>query len=162
MKKIISLILLLALTASLFVSCTKTQYKDDVSIQAVSDKIEELVSVDGGYNTLSDDYLQFYFKLPAGVTESVVMQSVKSEDITEFGVFKADKKTVDDLEEAIEDYLNDHEESLVPQVNMYAPEEAPKIENASVRVFGNYVVYLVMEKDDQRVVYDAIEALLKK
>ena len=162
MKKIITLILIFALTSSLLISCGKGSYKDDVSLDTISQKIESLVSVDGGYTKLSEDYLQFYFELPAEVTEKVVVQSSKSEDITEFGIFKADKKNIDELEDAIEDYIDEQEDVLVPQVNMYAPEQAPKIENASVKVFGNYVVYLVMEKDDQRAVYDAIEALLKK
>ena len=162
MKKSIALILILALAASLFISCSKASYKDDVSINTISDKIKELVSVDGGYTALSNDYLTFYFELPAGVSESLVVQSSKSEDITEFGIFKTDSKNADDLKDAIEDYLEAQEEILVPQVNMYAPNEAPKIRDASVKVFGNYVIYLVMESKTQDGVYSAIEALLAK
>ena len=162
MKKSIALILVLAIAASLLISCTKESYKDDVSLDTLRGKIEELVSVDGGYTVLSDDYLTFYFNLPANVTERLVVQSVKSEDITEFGIFKTDAKNADAIKDAIENYLKSQEEILVPQVNMYAPNEAPKIRDASVKVFGNYVIYLVMESDTQNSVYSAIEALLAK
>lgn len=162
MKKIISLVLILALSASLLISCSNAKYKDDLAVSDVANVIAESVKVDGGYKTLSDDYLSFYFELPNGVSEKTVVQSIKEQEITEFGVFKTDSKNVKTLKSAIEQYLEEQKAILVPQVNMYAPEEAPKIEKATVKVFGNYVVYLIMDKDTQDTAYDAVTNLLKK
>ena len=162
MKKIITLVLILALSASLLISCSNAKYKDDLAVSDVANVIAEAVKVDGGYKTLSDDYLSFYFELPDGVSEKTVVQSIKEQEITEFGVFKTDSKNVKTLKSAIEQYLEEQKAILVPQVNMYAPEEAPKIEKATVKVFGNYVVYLIMNKDTQDTAYDAVTNLLKK
>ena len=58
-------------------------------------------------------------------------------------------------------YLSLKMERWVLQAD-YIAAEHPKMEDAEVRVFGNYVVYTILTKQDKTAVFKAVEELLKQ
>ena len=54
-------------------------------------------------------------------------------------------------------YIARRIEAWMPE---YMPEEFPKMEAASVKIFGNYVVYAILSEDVKADVFDAVKAEL--
>ncbi|MBQ7335152.1 MAG: DUF4358 domain-containing protein [Clostridia bacterium] len=159
-KRIFSVLLCIAALLS-FASCG-TKYADNVSVDTLADKVvtalgSATVYVDDKSN-LSNDY----FKMPDTVTASVVRLAQNStENLNEFGIYHVTNGKADEFEDVLEDYLEARYEQNASWYQDYIPNEAPKLRDAEVEVFGNYVVYAIFDRNSRDIVFDTVKENLK-
>ena len=76
----------------------------------------------------------------------------------EYGIFKVDAdENVAAVETAIKSYLAD---KLAAFTGDYTPEEKPKLENATVKIFGRFVVYCILSEENTELVMTTVENTL--
>ena len=158
-------LIVLLLMATLLSSCAKKEktYTDDLPCAELADTIEEQIPVDFGYDTYGGEHLRYYFEDTSLHDDVCLRYTVRSEDIGEFGIFHApDAEVRTELERLCESYLNTLREEKTVFIASYAPEEVPKLENAEVRTFGNYVVYAILSDADRALLFDTVEKALSK
>lgn len=163
MKKILSFILCIILSLSLFACGEKKGYKDDVSCAEILDTAEEQIPIDGGYGELGGSHIKYNFADTELDDDHAFRHSKLSEDINEFGIFHApDEKAKRELKELTENYLAQLLEEKGEFISSYAPKELEKLKNAETRVIGNYVAYAILSKDDRALFFDTVEKMLSK
>ena len=54
------------------------------------------------------------------------------------------------------------EEQRTPEGTRCLPEEKPKLDNAEVRVYGIYVIYVIASDEARASIFEAVEGELKK
>ncbi|HHT54190.1 MAG TPA: DUF4358 domain-containing protein [Clostridiales bacterium] len=162
-KKAVKTILTLILAVILFASCgKKVSYRDDLTAKEVIDKIEATVPLDDGYYSVDSDYLDFYFEGADALIDSYEIRIANtSTNINQFGVFKVKDGQAEAMQALCRGYLSLKMERWVLQAD-YIAAEHPKMEDAEVRIFGNYVVYTILTKQDKTAVFKAVEELLKQ
>ncbi len=162
MKKILCLCLALITLALPLVSCSK-DYADDVSVDDLRDALEDsLTGTVPEYSLADKGYLDDYFTIPDYVSDYVICFSTPGDNLDEFGIFHVTEDNADDLKDKLEDYLSDSYDQNLNWYNSYMPEETPKLRDAEVKVFGNYVVYTVLSDEDAKAAFEAVENKLKK
>jgi hypothetical protein len=162
--KIISIFAALVFALSTLTSCggDKTTYKNDVAAGTVCDTIEATVPAAEGYYSSDSDYLGFYFEGADALIDGYEIRFAKaSTNINEFGVFKAKDGQAAALKTLCESYLSLKLERWVAQAD-YIESEYPKMSEAQVKIFGNYVVYTILTKSDQTAVFTSVDGLLKQ
>jgi hypothetical protein len=162
--KIVCILTALVFTLSTLTSCggDKTAYKNDVTVGTVCDTIEATVPAADGYYSSDSDYLGFYFEGADLLIDGYDIRFARaSTNINEFGVFKANDGQAAALKTLCESYLSLKMDRWVAQAD-YIESEHPKMENAEVRVYGNYVVYTILTKSDKTAAFTAIDGLLKQ
>ena len=90
--------------------------------------------------------------------EYTVKLRASGANVDEYGIFKA--KSDDDVEnvkETVQKYLAMRVDTWMPE---YMPEEFPKMQKASVKVMGRYVVYCILDDDVKADVFTSIENIL--
>ena len=60
----------------------------------------------------------------------------------------------------IEAYISEMQETQRAFIGSYAPLELPKLDGATVKQFGNYLVYSISENNEE--IFSSIEKTLKK
>ncbi|MBE6667532.1 MAG: DUF4358 domain-containing protein [Ruminococcaceae bacterium] len=161
MKKLIIFLSLIAI-ASILTACGKDGYSDSVLCRDILESSKEKAPVDMGYGSFDDDYKKAYFDSTL-FEDCDIRYSLLAEDINEFGVFRAkDKKNAKSLYGNVRDYLSELKTDKRAFIESYAPEQIPKLDNAEVRRYGNYVVYAILPDGERTEFFGAIEALLKK
>lgn len=162
MKKILCFALALMLLALPLTACSK-KYADDVSVGDLSDAVFEVLSGElSDYSTADKGYLDDYMTIPDYVTEYTVRFSTAGNNLDEFGIFHVTDGSAEDLETELEDYLEESYEQNKDWYDSYMPEETPKLRDAQVKVFGNYVVYAILSEADCTAAFEAVEKALKK
>jgi len=156
--KIISLALAICLLLG-FASCNNQSYTNDKTAKEVSEAIKGAIVSDTGYHEADSDYLDFNISGASGLcSDHIVIFSEKDTNIDEFAVLHAkDASDAKALKEMCESYL---EKKNAAWNDDYLPEEAPKLRNAKVYVFGNYVVYLILSDSNVNNAKAAIESVL--
>lgn len=167
-KKILSLSLACLLTlASLTAlsACGKdAAYKDDVPAATLLAAAVAAAPTDSGYDISSSDadYYQFYFNSDPAIDGYAFAFSTASSDINEIGVLharsEADVAAVKALAEA---YLTTQKAFYASFVNTYNASETEKLDAATVRVFGNYVLFFILSGNDLSNAAKAAEGALK-
>ena len=89
-----------------------------------------------------------------------VVRANNAKNINEIGIFKVENGKAKELKPVIEKYLKEKQESY--RAMDYFPEEVEKIDFATVKVFGNYVVFSFLNEADTEAFYKAIENELTK
>lgn len=161
MKKLFSLLLSLALLLSLS-ACARKQYADD---KAGATLVEEaLRDLHDGVTYLSADadYLDDYFTLPDYVKDTALRHASDAGNLNEVGVFHLPPERVGEMKALLEGYLSDALESNQAWYDSYIPEETPKLRDAEVRSFGNYVAYAILDAKDRKAFFDSVEQSLVK
>ena len=162
MKKILCLALALLLLALPLTACSK-KYADDLSAEDLSNEIAiHLNGTIPDYSIADEGYLDDYFAIPDYVTDHMIHFSTAGNDLDEFGVFHVTEGNAQDLETELEDYLEEAYEQNKDWYDSYMPEETPKLRDAEVKVFGTYVVYVILADADRQAAFDAVEKALKK
>lgn len=162
MKKILCLLLALLTLALPLTACSKS-YADDLSAEELSDAIMiDLINAAPQYSIADEGYLDDYLTLPDYVTDHMIHFSTAGNDLDEFGVFHVTEGNAQDLETELEDYLEEAYEQNKDWYDSYMPEETPKLRDAQVKVFGNYVVYAILSEEDCKTAFDAVEKALRK
>ena len=157
-------LLLLLVCCTLLGSCSKTTaYTDDLPCSELMDAVEDQIPVDFGYETFGGDHIRYYFEDTELPDDSCLRYSVRSEDINEFGIFHApDEAAKEEIKHLTERYLEQLKADQSAFIASYAPEELPKLENAEVKTFGNYVAYAILSDENRKLVFDTIEKKLTK
>lgn len=159
--KRISLILALALMLSLLAACGGGGYRDDVSMTTLENAVDSALGGAGSMIQAPASYVESTIKLTdADFEESCIKLDSQGININEYGIFKtADKSAAKALETKLKDYLQYRLDIWMPE---YMPEELPKLENATVTVAGNYLMYSILDDSGRDAVASAFEDALKK
>ena len=163
MKKIFTLFLSLILIISV-VSCSKsTSYRDDIPCSKISKAICDEAEVDGGYSMYDSEHIGFLFEDTSLFDECSVVYSTEVTDINEVGVFYCgDKDSAKALTESVSKYITEMQAEQKAFIESYAPRQVPKLENAEVRQYGNYVIYLILDETTQKNAWNKVKDVLIK
>ncbi|MBR1497233.1 MAG: DUF4358 domain-containing protein [Oscillospiraceae bacterium] len=116
-------------------------------------KTDALASNDGTFLGLSG-------AAAADLGDYAILINRYGANIDEFGVFHAsgDGASAREIKTVAEAYLARRLEVWMEE---YMPEEKPKLENAEVRVSGDYVIYCILSDADKAAAFRAFEDALK-
>ena len=162
MKKIICAIsVILALTS--LASCSRKSFKDGVACREVGSTIADTLDDGKEYLEYDENHRKLYFEDEEHYDDCYLSYSSDTGDINEFGIFHApDSDHAEELYEDCMDYVEDMKENSRSFIASYAPDEIPKLDGATVRRYGNYVVYTVLPKEKSADIFANIEERLKK
>ena len=147
----------------LLCSCSKKSvYRNDISCVYLTDTIKTELNGDGGYAFFEDEQIKLIFEDISLANEYSVIYSLPSQNIDEFGIFKTDKEgNARKLADKCREYLKVKYEDENAFIASYAPEELPKLKDAEVKVFGNYVAYAILSENDRELFFSSIKNILK-
>lgn len=154
------LAIVLAFTCLCTASCGgSVSYSTNVPVSELSAAVDTLLSNPDDFATMTEGYIVGMMEIdPSQFEEYVVKLRASGSNIDEYGIFKAaDAESVDATVAIANAYIARRIEAWMPE---YMPEEFPKMEAASVKVFGQYVVYAVLSEDVKADVFDAVKAEL--
>lgn len=153
MKRIVTAILALTMFLCL-ASCKGTSYKNDVSPSSLADTAVAALNDGKDYSTADSDFLDSYFTRPNYVTGSIIRFSTDGNDLNEFGIYQVTEGNAEAMKELLTKYVTDFYDLYNAN---YLPEETPKLRDAEVKVFGNYVAYGMLNDTDRATFFDAVE-----
>ena len=161
MKKIICFTLIF-LSLIPFSSCSKrSEYRDDIACRLLTNEIAELCPAEEGYSNFGDEQIKYFFENTTLPTDYSIIYSTDANDINEIGIFHCkNKEDTEQMMDIVEDYIDDLQDSQVNFVSSYAPYEIPKLEGAEVRCYGNYVIYTVLDTNERKAAFSALEETL--
>ena len=146
----LSLLMLLSLSAC-------KSYADDIDTDNLA-TVGLNALVDGiDYAEADDGFLDDYFIAPAWVTDYEIYLAPTASNINQVGVYHVQDGHAEELETILSDYLKKSYEDNGNWYNSYIPKETPKLRDAEVKVFGNYVVYAILNQTDREVFFGAVE-----
>jgi len=160
MKKI-TIVLIFALCLPLF-SCSQTNYRNDVAVDALAEKIKAALPLPYGYAEHDGDYLIYRFEdISEHVDGAAVVYSKDTKQADLFAVFHAKSaRDVDEVEEICLEFIKDQRELFSSIVEQYMPSEESKLDAAEVRIFGNYAVLCVLSPSDLKVAFETVASAL--
>lgn len=144
----------------LLASCGgSTEYSADVPVSELCSAADALLPDSSDFATTSDSYIIGMMEIdPTEFADYAVKIRASGANIDEYGIFKAaDSSEVEAAVSVVNAYLAMRVDTWMPE---YMPEEFPKMEEASVKVFGQYVVYAILADDVKADVFNAIEEKL--
>lgn len=145
MKRV--LILLLALvTCFSFVGCSK-KYVTDVSALKISEALQRSIITDKGYKEPSENFLSINIGVPEHyITDFRIVVASDEENRNEIGVFRSPSQSdAKELAKYCQRYIN----NVKANYDLgHDPDEDAKVENATVHIFGIYVVYTILSPED--------------
>ena len=155
MKK--ALAVLFAAAAIVLCGCSQ-DLRDDLDARDVADAVDAVMP---GLAEMSEAYLKGAMKLDTELFASYSVRiNASGTSIDEYGVFKAATPGgTEAAVKAVEAYLQLRKDSWMPE---YMPQERPKLDSASVRSFGRYVMYVIASDDVRDAAFASAEASLKK
>ncbi len=160
MKRLILLCITIIIVSSLLISCTPN-YFDNISASYIANAGAESFTTSGGVKTLDEDViLEFTEEELDYLIDYCVIKANDAKNINEIGVFRVENGKTNELKPLIEKYVENLQKTY--RAMNYFPEEAEKIDFATVKVFGNYVVYSFLNENDTEAFYNAVENSLKK
>ena len=150
MKRILSLILI-AVIALAVVSCGG---------KALAEAADKVIAASSGMTGMTTEYVENSLGIAAsGFEEGIVKVTASGSTMDEYGIFKASSDdTVEALKGQVETYLKTRVDTWMP--GCMPEEEHSKVENASVKVIGRYVVYGILSDTEKEAVFSAVEAEL--
>ncbi len=158
-KHILSIILAAAMLtpAIALTSCgdNAPSYSIDLGSADLAAAADKVLTDSEKYAEVPESYITGRMGIDVASFENYI---VKINVIDEYGIFKvpADGNT-NTAKEAVEDYLARRVDEWMPE---YMPEEFPKVENATVKVMGQYVVYCILADNAKADVFTAVENTL--
>lgn len=162
MKKRIKTISLISAAAMLLAALSacgsgSVSYRDDVSAADIATAVDGVIENGPNMKDLTDTYVTGSMEMDASEYEDYCVKVCsKGTSIDEYGIFKgADSEHTEQIEQYLRDYIQMRIDSWMTE---YLPEEYPKLENAEVKVCGNYVMYAILSDDERTAAFDAFEA----
>ncbi|MBQ9784363.1 MAG: DUF4358 domain-containing protein [Clostridia bacterium] len=149
------------------ISCGTREYRDDVDATALAERVTEELNEDTDLplRYVKDDtgLLDDYFKAPDYITDHAILYAVSTNNINELGIYRVKEGHARELAALLKtDYLQASLEKNGAWYDSYIPMETPKLRDAEVRVYGNYVVYAILNAKDRETAFDTVEDLLEK
>ena len=160
MKKITLVLLSLLLLVSAL-SCASAKYVDDKSVSDLASAAFAKVNDSIPYSVAEKGFLDDYFETPSYVTDSMIQFATDGNNLNEFGFYHVTDGNTAAMEALLKDYLKRSYEKNQAWYDSYIPAETPKLRDAQVKVFGNYVVYAIASEKDRNAMCDAVDEILK-
>ena len=159
---IISIIaVLIVITVVILMLINNKGYSDIYSATGLYHKVSNSFSSDSGTIVLDDDVIfEFSEDNLSYLIDYMVVKSKNAKNINEIGIFKVESANIQEMKALVEVYVANLQKSY--RAMDYFPEEVEKIDCATVKVFGNYVIYSFLNEKDTESFYDAIENTIKK
>lgn len=150
-------ILLCAIMLFAALSACGAKVRDDVEISEIGSAIDTAIANTGDLVSVPESYITGTMKLDVSEYSNYDIKSnSRGVNIDEYGVFKAaDSKQAAEIEAALKKYLQFRIDSWMVE---YMPEEFPKMENAEVKVAGNYVMYAILSDENKKSAFSAFES----
>lgn len=160
-NKILISIISVAFAVFLLVSCSGKNYTDTKTAKEVYSVIESTIKTEKGVKILDDDALLNISdsEIPY-LKDYIFIKANDSADLNEYGIFRVEDRKADDMKALLENYVKSKQEMY--RAYEYFPTETAKVDNATVSVFGNYVVYSFLNEADTEAFHNAIKECIKK
>ena len=159
MKRILITLLSVVLLLSL-ISCNTQKYRDDQAVAELAGKAVTALNDGVTYLPADSGYLSDYLTKPDYVTEEIIFFATETNNLNEFGIFHVQDGNAEAMKELLKGYLKQSLEKNQTWYDSYIPEETPKLRDAEVQVYGNYVVYAILGTDDRATLFDSIKDTL--
>lgn len=144
-------------------SCSRSDYVDEANCADLGGQMTDSLDDGQEYLEFDSNHREFYFDDTEEYDDCYLVYSSDTNDINEIGVFHAPNgDEAKELFETCRDYIEDMQENSRSFIASYAPEELPKLDNAEVRRFGNYVIYTILPEDKAEAVFEKVEESLRK
>ena len=138
---------------------TTRNYLTSLSAAEVADAAADGLAEE--FRTADADYLSDYVTLPQSGYTLCVRIATGGDCIDEYGILHTDIDT-EGAERLIREYLARSYEENRAFYDSYIPTETPKLRDAQVRVFGDYVVYAILSPEDRDRLFKRVEACLSE
>ncbi len=137
-------------------SCRKpTQYTDTLTAaelaadaRAALDQTEFFPAEKG--------YLNDYFPIPEELTDYEIDLAADGNNLSEFGIWHTGNGA-ESISILLRGYLEESFDRNRSFYDSYIPQETPKLRDAEVRVYGNYVAYAILNDTDRKTFFQTIE-----
>lgn len=150
-------IILLALLLPMLSAChSKHSYTDSLTASELAGDVRKALS-GTEYLEANQDYLNDYFPIPAEVSDYRIYFASDGNSLDEFGIWHASAAATEQLSALIRGYLDESLSRNRSFYDSYIPQETPKLRDAEVRVFGNYVAYAVLNETDRKTFFHTVE-----
>ena len=159
MKKYLLCIISLCLCL-LFASCDTAKYRSDVPCSDIANALSAEISGTESYARYRDDELSFMLEDSSLYDDCCFLYSRSSDDISEIAVLHSSSDT-DALLRSINAYAASQIREKRSFIENYLPTECQKLEGCEARRFGEYVVFVMLNDEAKKVVFDEVETLLK-
>ena len=113
------------------------------------------------YTTANELFLIDYFETPSYVMDSIIRFASDSGNLNEIGIFHTTDGNAFHMADLLKTYLMQSYEKNRSWYDSYIPTETPKLRDAEIRIYGNYVVYAILSKDSKNQLFQSIEDQLR-
>ena len=159
-KRILSFFLFLSLCT--LASCrSKPAYLDSFSVDELAESAQRKLT-DTQFVQADKDYLDDYITLPESLSEFCVYFSANGNVLDEFGIWRVPTEQTDEVRSLLQKYLSEALTRNRTFYDSYIPKETPKLRDAEVRVYGNYVAYAILGGEERAAFFGKLEERLTK
>ena len=154
-------VLIVVIAVIVVVALPQKEYTDVHSSSEIYEQIKGSFVTEGGTKILdSDVILDFCDDEPDYLVDYTVVKANNAKNINEIGIFKVENGKAEEFVSYIKAYVESTQQRY--RAMDYFPEEVEKINCATYKIFGNYVVYSFLNESDTNAFYSAFEALIQK
>ena len=144
----------------LFPSCGGPDYRNDLSAEELSKKCARELNFQDFALEGSDAFPKE--NRPGLAPDVSVCYSTNGNNLDEICIWKASGEKPRQVASFLADSLFERYEENESFYQSYIPEELPKLRDAEVRVYGNYVVYAVLSPEQKKAFFQFLEKTLAK
>ncbi len=155
---------LLAPVLIILCSCSReVKYTDKLSTEELSATIRATDLGEDEYAEYDREYFEYFFSSDTVPEDFKIIYSTETNDINELGIFHAkDTEELNELSALTSDYIKNMQNEQRAFIASYAPNELPKLDEAEIMVFGNYVIYAILDSEHRASVFLTAEKLLRE
>ncbi len=158
MKKLIFAVL--SILFLLFPSCGAQTYRNDFSAEELCKKCAEAMEIEEPETEGAEAFPEE--NRPGLAPEVAVCYSANGSNLDEIGIWKATGEKPRQVATFVANSLFDRYLENEAFYQSYLPEEAPKLRDTEVRVYGNYVVYAALSPERKKAFFQFLEKTLAK
>ena len=156
-------VLILLCVVCVFTACAKEEYKKNIDTKEIAAALCKKTPTESAWINEDQNFIEEYVQIPDYVKESSVYYAQNTNDLDEFGIFEVDEGKANAVRSMLaQGYLQKRYNENREWYDSYMPTETPKLRDAEVRVFGNCVVYAVLDPERQTAFFAECEKLLKE
>ena len=162
MKRILTVLFVFSYVLGAIACQSPTDYRDDIPTSTLFSSAVSALPPNSDYVFADDFYLDAYFKTPDFVTEQSILYAEDGSNLNEIGIFHVSDGEAKAMETLIRGYLSETLAQNQAFYDSYIPQETNKLRHAEVRSYGNYVTYAILDENDKKIFFSAIEDALRK
>ena len=158
---VIAAIVIIIAIIAIVLLLPKNEYINNItSDELIKIGLNSFTTEGGTYENDEDKILDFTVNDTPELLDYKIIKANNAKNINEIGVFHIKDGKVNDFKHFVNEYVDNLKKSY-KDMN-YLPEETEKINCATVKVFGNYIVYSFLNENDTEAFYKSIESALIK